>query len=398
METTLYHRRKDGRVKIWMCQRNGNHVSQSWGEVDGKIQTTTHVVKGNDRRTADERAQHRFNRLIEHRQRKGWVPNYAKIADTVHLKDNEMNFDQLPRHFAPAKPIKKFSMKDLHKWDTAGLLFIERKYDGMRHRIVSDSRGRIRIYSSSNADVTDVLAPLVTGLVLPKKTLLDVELVVLNRDGSDSFKDVSSIARSLPARAHKQIAALQKAGKRVQLLAFDILFEAGCPTYRFDHQIRRGAMNRILSRPGRDHEVLLIPILDLTFDEAKTVVGQQGWEGLVVWRRDQATVVRMNGSPDRCNCWKVKFVKEEDVVATGYELGRGRNAKVVGKLKVAERRGSSMLSMGKCGTGLSDKDREEALRWKYPCVIQIEYDSKTSKGFRFPVFIRKRDDKKVTDV
>jgi ATP-dependent DNA ligase len=162
-----------------------------------------------------------------------------------------------------------------------------------------------------------------------------------------------------------------------------------------------------------------------TLSEAIDLVKKHKWEGLVLWRKDQATVVHVNGSPARCNCWKLKPVGEEDVVATGYELGKGKNAKVVGKFRIAtyqppsEPTGTDMLMrradpqtrswkdghggggsfkpMGKCGTGLSDKLRTEALKWKYPCVIQIEYDQKSEKGFRFPVFIRKRDDKKVSD-
>ena len=47
--------------------------------------------------------------------------------------------------------------------------------------------------------------------------------------------------------------------------------------------------------------------------------------------------------------------------------------------------------------GGDDETRRAALKWTYPCVIQIEYDQKSDKGFRFPVFIRKRDDKKPAE-
>lgn len=394
METVLYHRRKDGRVKIWMVRLDGDTVTQSWGTHEKKIQTTKHKVKANDRDTAEARARQRYDRLIEMRERKGYVRELNKVVETVMVDDDGFDFDNLPRHFAPAKPIKQADLATLQKWDDQGLLSVQRKRDGMRHRIVSGNFGTIRIYSSSNEDVTEALEGLLGGLRLPRRTIIDAELVVEMPDGSDSFKKVSEIARSHAPKASQKIARAIKEGCDVRFMAFDLLYDAGKPTYKLAYEIRRGTLGSLLGSAYRSSRggVYTVPE-QKSLASAIVNVKTLGWEGLVVWRKDQATHVRVNGSPARVNCWKVKFVKEEDVVATGYRLGKGKNHNVVGNFTLTHRG----KPMGNCGGGLDDETRAAALRWKYPCVIQIEYDSKTEKGFRFPTFIRKRDDKKVAE-
>jgi ATP-dependent DNA ligase len=281
---------------------------------------------------------------------------------------------------------------------------IQRKRDGMRHLIVCGADGMLRAYSSGKADVTDHLRPLLDELEgkLPRRSILDAELTVTldDYDESDGFREVSTIARSNSDRAVRQIAAVQKAGHTVQLIVFDMLYWDGKEVWREQYSKRWMRLEFL----RKNKLVVRMPFLTTpenespTPDEAIALVKKRKWEGLVVWDLSKATMVRMNGSPDRTNCWKVKAVAEEDVIATGYKLGKGRNASVVGKLQIAVRKGNQLVPMGKCGTGMNDKDREAALSWKYPCVIQIEYDKKSAKGFRFPIFIRKRDDKTTKEV
>jgi ATP-dependent DNA ligase len=192
---------------------------------------------------------------------------------------------------------------------------------------------------------------------------------------------------------------------RVQLMAFDILWYRGKSIWKRPYKERYEQLSQVvqLSAPkmGYTQPHSLVPVPNLKgrdLEEAIELVQDKHWEGLVVWRKDQSTMVHINGSPDRRNCWKIKLVKEADVVAVGYERGKGKNRNVVGKFKIAiPSSGVVFKPMGRCGTGLDDKTREEALKWKYPVVIQIEYDQKSEKGFRFPVFIRKRDDKKPSE-
>jgi ATP-dependent DNA ligase len=350
---------------------------------------------------AEEVARDMFEKKVEKRRKKGYVELVKEVIEDVRVDDRSLNFDRLPKSFAPAKPIKEIDLETARDWDQKGLLYIQRKRDGMRHYVVSDSLGRIWVYSSGKDDVTEHLQPLIEGLVLPPKTILDCELTVTEPglEERDGFLVVSGIARSLWPRAQQQIRLAQKRGAVVQLVVFDLLWESGVPIYRYPYADRYARLGRLLHKNAHGSSVVQMPCLTGPgLERCIKMVTARKWEGLVLWRKDQATMVQVNGSPKRINCWKVKPISEEDVVAVSYELGKGKNRNVVGKFNVAMANGGGgFIPMGRCGTGLDDETRSAALDWKYPCVIQIEYDQKSDKGFRFPVFIRKRDDKKPSE-
>lgn len=407
MKIKLFHRRANGSVKIWMSEVIKTTIHTWWGVKGGKMSHTQDCIRSTSRETAEERVLRRFMKRVEGRKRKGYVEDLDAVVGSVQMARGGMNFERLPRDFAPAKPHKSIDMTDAYVLDTAGDLLIQRKRDGMRHYIVSDSAGQIKVYSSGKDNVTEHLWPLVEDLRLPPKTVLDAELVVTDLEGRDQFNAVSSVARSLPERAQKQIRHYQKWGWAVELFVFDCLYEAGEETWRKKYSERYLRISQLLKASEGLPYVRRMPLVVESYTklsslrQAMAQVKKHGWEGLVVWERNKSTMVRVNGSPMRINCHKIKPIHEEDVIATGYELGKGRNSGVVGKFRIAVRGPmgyESYIPMGKCGTGLDDDTRRDALAWRYPCVIQIEYDSKSEKGFRFPVYIRKRDDKRVSEL
>lgn len=405
----LYHRKKGGQIKEWRCWVSGISIHSEWGQQGGEMNHTVEIAHRIQNRSAKEVAQEIFEKKVAKRMKRGYVATQTDVVDRVQVNDTTLNFDQLPKSFAPAKPIKKPNPDELAKWDVEGKLFIQRKRDGMRHYLVSDTQGCLRIYSSGKDDMTDHLQPLLNGLTLPPKTILDCELVVTEPDKHerDGFLIVSGIARSLALRARDQIRLAQGMGARVQLFAFDLLWESGTPVYKYRYEDRYQRLAKVIEKATKLQSLperyvpglVRMPLVPsrsglATLREALDLVERHKWEGLVVWRKDQATVVQVNGSPCRVNCWKVKPVQEEDVVATGFDYGKGKNSRVVGAFNIGMYRKRKLVSMGNCGTGLDDQTRQEAVDWTYPCVIQIEYDQKSEKGFRFPVFIRRRTDKK----
>lgn len=402
-QMTLYHRKASGAIKVWTCSVVGEEVWTTWGQKDGEIQNTKEWVRARKGVSARERAVALFDKKVKKQKKRGYVEALNDVVANIKVKDSALNFDRLPKNFSPAKPIKTIDMETAKSWDQKGLLYIQRKRDGMRHFLVSGTDGTLRIYSSGKDDVTEHLSPLLKGLVLPPCTILDVELTVTEPGPTerDGFLIVSGIARSLALRARDQIKLAQGMGAKVELTAFDLLWLKGVAMYRKPYEYRYTILGEVIANRKCETLVQMPNLVGKDLDRAIQMVKKRHWEGLVIWRKDQATVVHVNGSPARCNCWKVKLVQEEDVIATGYELGKGKNENVVGKFNIAipGKQGlTSYIPMGRCGTGLSDDMREAALSWKYPCVIQIEYDQKSEKGFRFPVFIRKRDDKKPSEL
>lgn len=390
---TFYHRTTKGQTKVWSCwiESDAVTVSSRWGILNGKTQTTSERIAAKQGKTAVQRAQEEFARQVQKKQRAGYVTEVD--AAPVHVRlETDLNFTRLPRAFAPAKPIRTVDLETALLWEQQEILGIQRKRDGMRHFLVSDQRSRLRVYSSSKEDLTEHFAPLLAAVELPPCTILDTEFVVTRADGSDDFKTVSQICRSSAGRASRLLV-----GSRLPMAfwAFDILYMDRLPVWHLNYARRHAALVELLESLAPEY-LTAMPFLPVALPHAIRAAKRERWEGLVLWRLDQSTIVQMNGTPARVNSYKFKPRLEDDFVCTGFERGRGRNAKVVGKLRIGAYtdRGTMFMDLGRVGTGLTDTDRKQALRWTYPCVIQVEYMSRSATGLREPVFIRQRPDKK----
>lgn len=399
---TLYNRKSKGAIKVWHCEVSGHTVTSRWGQLDGVMQTSTDVLKpigtverGNYK-SAEIAAVEEFERRIEGKKRAGYVVDLSGVRAEVTLGDSGLDFDHLPKSFAPAKPITSVDEDEAGEWDAKGLLCTQRKHDGMRHYLVQGKDG-LRVYSRGMDDMTETFQPLIHRWKLPVGTILDAEFVVIDEDNHDDFKTVSSICRSLPAAAHKVIAPLlRNPDVHVGFMVFDVLFAEGKPVYKEDYKTRLFKARDILSvhRPIVYGKHIWITHPLSSFHEGIKLVKKNGWEGLVLWRLDQPTVVQMNRTPKRTNCYKFKILLEDDFVATGYDLGTGQHAKRVGALNIAQYKGGKLVPLGNVGSGFDTQTREEALTWEYPCVVQLKFAERSETGLRFPVFMRKRDDKR----
>jgi ATP-dependent DNA ligase len=412
----MFHRSKSGIIKVWECWVIRSWVHSCWHMDGGVSSVTKEFVKPKNKWSEKQvnTAYLMWLKKIKKKKRKGYVVDTDSVIKSVEVDGTKMNFDLLSRAFTPAKPIKKVNVAQMTKWETENRLLIQRKRDGQRHYLVSNSKGELKIYSSGKEEKTEHLASLLVGLKLPPKTIMDCELVCTTPNDNDQagFLIVSGIARSKPNRARAAIKRQQQDGNRIELLVFDLLWENGTPVFEYRYEDRYRRIAKVLEKgygtSERPQFVRRMPLVSIsptrlaTLREAIDMVSKKKWEGLVLWRKDESTMVQMNGTPARVNCWKLKPLKEEDVIAVDYKLGKGKNRNVVGTFNIglAEDAGPAgwrVRPMGKCGGGLDDETRKKALSWTYPCVIQIEYDSMSEKGFRFPIFKRKRDDKKPSD-
>ena len=138
------------------------------------------------------------------------------------------------------------------------------------------------------------------------------------------------------------------------------------PTVNYNHIYRidpgHVASELIVGRIGTPDAI------QLYFDIAKSA----GYEGLVIW--DRETDIH----------YKVKDTVTYDVEVLDIQMGQGKHE---------GRMGALITSMGKVGTGFTDKVREEAMSWKGK-VIEVEAMELTPQGkFRHPRFVRLRTDK-----
>lgn len=294
------------------------------------------------------------------------------------------NTGTLNKGFAPAKPFKEISDAEAQ----ALTLIIQRKRDGARHfLVIGDDVANIytRRIENVSAHFPDVVQELCEHF-LPG-TILDAEYVI-ERDGHDDFSLVNSVCRSTPergARLHRQYGGT--------FHVFDILYLAGVAAYESPYLHR---FNIITSQlfTGLTH-IRPVAAIPGSLTLAKHLTIQEGWEGLVLWDANATTAIRMNGSPIRANCYKWKPDLEDDFVATGFEFGTGSLCHVAGALTLAQYDShNQLIPCGKVGTGLDLATRHAASHWSYPTVVQVRYSERTDDGkLRFPVFVRKRDDK-----
>ena len=417
---TFFSRTSKGQLQTWSCwiEADGITVTSTWGIKGGKMQLTQDKMFSRGRKgTAAYKspqavALEEHARQVKKKIRAGYVEQAIRTqAVQLEKLKTDFDFDHMPRSFAPAKPVREIDSVEASRLDVAGKLAKQRKRDGMRHYLVAGSDSRVRVYSRGMDDLTAHFERLLVGLSLPPGTILDAEFVVSSPDGDDDFKAVSEICRSKPERARRTMASYEKTGNVPQFMVFDLLFYDRLPTWQLPFENRRNALlialDKAYEKKGRRNAIergyyYVVPMqqYEISLDQCMALVKRKGWEGLVLWRKDQPTQVHMNGKPKRCNCYKFKPMREEDFIATGFELGQGRNSKVVGALKLAyyidgkEKQFDRLIPIGNVGTGLDEATRKAALRWKYPCVVQVKFEKMSKTGLRFPAFLRVHPDKK----
>jgi bifunctional non-homologous end joining protein LigD len=411
---TFFSRTSKGQLQTWSCWIESDRVTvtSTWGIKGGKMQMTHDTMTSRGKKgtlaykSPKAVALEEHARQVEKKMRAGYVEAEARAHDVQLEKlKTDLDFDHLPRAFAPAKPIRELDPVLAADWSKRGLLDIQRKRDGMRHYLVTgnDKDGPVHVYSRGMDDMTAHFTRLTQELSLPPGTILDCEFVVTTPKGADDFIAVSEICRSKAERAGRTIVSYEHAGRMAQFLVFDLLFYDRLPTWQLPYRDRYNALIDALEKahsggPTHFNHVIPMPRLTKSLAECIRRVQKRRWEGLVLWRADQATQVHLNRSPKRCNCYKFKPMVEGDFVATSYEIGKGRNGKVVGALNLGIygpwKAKWALIPMGNVGTGFSDRQRQEALRWKYPCVVEVKYEKMSETGLRFPSFLRKREDKK----
>ena len=416
-EIALYHRASAGGVKVWILRLEGEQLTTKWGIYGGRMQETSDLMKPKGKpltrayKPAAQVADEEFDRKVKKKMEEGYVDDLAKVRDSVSAdsvrvplrspdvlptalvrSSSGLDFNYMPKEFAPSKPVSSIETADAKRLEAAGKLTIQRKRDGLRTFIVKGSE-RTTLWSRRMEQLTDLfpeIAKAVHESNVPAGTILDTEFVVMEADGVDNLQAAGSIMRCDSLTK----ANMRKGALNWNFLAFDLLYLDGNPVYKMPHRDRLEALRTIVD--AIEHpRVGVVETLNYPLDQCIKMVHVSDWEGLVLWDSSQPTVVQMNGKPKRCNCYKLKPVVEDDFVATHYELGSGRFQNAVGALFISQYdKDGKLVSCGKVGTGFDTEQREEALKWTYPAVVQLKFAERTEDGSLWhPVFLRKRDDK-----
>lgn len=437
--TTLYQKSRKGAVKQWTLSVKGNQITTTWGQKNGKMQTTVDDVKSKGRigtkafKTPEEQALLEYERTITAMKERGYVENEKDLVDIQDM--SEFSFQDMPVGFCPPKPIKKEPKLDaIEALITSGNALLQKKYDGGRILIRIDSNGEVALFTRTLEPCSEHFKQIRLGfqeLATRHKLydcLFDGELILGEGEKIEHFDLVNGLMPNTKAEtAQAKIAELEayrysyNNTQGVQLflrcVLFDVIFFCGSFTLSEEYTQRLLILRKLGIKDDGGcignynyHNVTRL-VLPKTFKVANIndyneLYKQLGtathpFEGFILRDVSTGSEATLNGKEVRPHgCWKVKKIQEDDFVATGYELGTGKNKDVVGKLNIIQydKKGNT-VDCGNVGTFEGDEEqRAEALKWTYPVVVRVHYDRRQADGkLRFPRFIAKRDDKKPTE-
>jgi len=397
---TLYHVASKGGIKQWSIwiESDKKTVTVEWGLQGMKLQSSSDLAVPKGKvgtkgfKDAFVCAQENYDKQVRKKREEGYNETLNEKKTT---SDWLMGLD---KRFVPAKPLNSIKEEQLAKIEAKGKLWKQRKRDGRRHLVLKTKTGEIKIYSRRIEEVTDNLPKLrdsFEAMDIPNGTIIDGEIIV-DRKGADDYRATGTFTN--PAQNPIESAEREDA-LPVRFMAFDLLYLNGMTIWDLPYKTRHEEMVELIG--DQEPMVFVVENLDMSLAKAQALAKKNKWEGLVCWYSEEPSVVRDGGKPKRCNAAKWKPVKENDFIATSFFYGSGELSEVAGGLELAEIDPvtEKRRTAGKVGTGFDAAMRKEILKWKFPCVVEVKFDKQEpdSGKLRFPVFLRKRDDKGVDE-
>jgi DNA ligase-1 len=312
-----------------------------------------------------------------------------------------------------------------------GRVAVEPKYDGQRLQI-HYSRKMTEIFTRNLDNVTPMFPDIVKAIskeVKAKSVILDGEAIGINSKTGKFLPFQETIKRK-----RKHLVALMVKEIPLQFICFDILYKNGRDLLKTPFSKRRAILEKTMTSKAKT--IILAP--QIVTDNPQVIKEyhekqlKNGLEGAVLkkWKAPY--------DPGKRGYTWVKLKQEKgkkgggladtlDCVVMGYYRGKGRRAIFgIGAFLVGVRRGNSLVTISKIGTGLTDvqwqemKKRCDKVIIKKPprefkmnknltspdilcspaIVVEIEADNITisslhSAGYalRFPRLVRFREDK-----
>jgi bifunctional non-homologous end joining protein LigD len=290
----------------------------------------------------------------------------------------------------------------------------EMKWDGVRAVLYADGK-RLKAMSRNDIDMIGSY-PELTDLTaaLPRDTVLDGEIVALDRSGRPNFEQLQARMHVGDAQRAERLAKTAP----VTFMAFDLLRLEGRSTLSLPYTERRSLLEELeVDGPHWKTPPHWTDNGAAILEAAR----EQQLEGVLA---KQLASAYYPGR--RFNGWlKVKNLRTQEVVIGGWQPGEGRREGSIGSLLLGLPEGKQLRYAGKVGTGFTDRSlRElaellEPLRtkaspyveevprrdavgaiWVRPTVVgEVRFSEWTRDGrLRHPAWRGLRPDKKVSQV
>jgi len=265
----------------------------------------------------------------------------------------------------------------------------EVKWDGLRALVFVDPDGSVHVHDRGLNDITDRLPELKrVGSQVPPGTVLDGELVATDPDGRPDYQTL-----------RERLVAQPGPDTPLAYLAFDLLYLEGKPLLRQPLLRRKARLRKVVESGG----VLFVP--DYIASEGVELFEaclERGLEGVMA-KHVESTYVPGQRSP----FWlKVKAVKSDDFVVTGWTPGTPFGALLVGYYERGRLLPCGSVSGGfdreayaafgdrlaELATGICPLEPPPVMTapvlWVRPeLVISVRYSEWSADGtLRFPIF------------
>jgi|PlaIllAssembly_1097288.scaffolds.fasta_scaffold00109_7 ATP-dependent DNA ligase len=414
--------------QAWWIWVDNNEVHVKHGIVGGKLQHTYDVMVGIKEGTRayvspKANALAEMDRLIKKKVDAGYYEvddNGNAIGSTA----NGFDFTELPKSMCFMKPRPQPDegtrehdklLKVLDRGDEV----ITVKRDGFMHPILVTPEGDVRIYTRRMDECTSKYPHLAADIIaakVPRRSVLLCEFFIrptkTNRE--DRLK-MQAVSNSLPKRALK-LQELPENRVRASILLVPFWNGKSNADLRFFDLLQLAY--DINTKKAKHFEP--IDILPETLEDARRMVKDNEWEGLVIYDGEAepgAKTFNFRGKPERPDCWKDKPEFEDDFIVRFDpsddigSWGRGKHKDTVGSVALEQYDAEGEITyICDVGSGFTEVERAEALKrakkghgW---CgVAEIKYASRryrsrgdVSNALVEPVFVRWRDDKKVSEV
>jgi DNA ligase D-like protein (predicted ligase) len=288
----------------------------------------------------------------------------------------------------------------------------EIKLDGYRALAIK-SGGKVQLRSRNDNDFTTRYPSIASALkAMPDETVIDGEVVAMDKDGHPSFNLLQNYGSSK--------------GPLI-FYVFDVLVLAGKDVMGQTLDARRALLeSKVLTKLAEP--IRYSPALEADLDTLIAAVKEQGFEGLVAKRRDSKyesglrtgawQKMRVNAGQELVIAGYTPSPKNFDALVVGYYEGsklmyaaRTRNgftpatrAELFKKIKPLEIKECPFANLpekkaGRWGAGLTAAKMSECLWLKPQLVAQFEFVEWTEDAhLRHSKFIALREDKKPKDV
>lgn len=383
---TIYRKSSTGKTLFHEFKTEGNKFIRRWGQLDGKIQTTTkecigmNIGKSNET-SPSEQAILEMNAKTELKMKEGYSltkPTEEELK--TDLDPTVLDLDNLPKAFCPSKPISKMPDKVLKDPKS----YANRKYNG-HCLILVRGTGPTKVYTRRMEDITEYVKELPTIKFamsnIPRGSFILHECIYYsNQYQKEMPRFVAQVIRKEDAEeCLARYTKLSETGV-FSMIPFDALFLAE----KFIGDIQHLDRVKLLELAGIKTPVF---IPNWTSETIRTECKKKNWEGFVIRQPGESSFIgySMSGKPDRMGCYKDKFLPDpEDFVVDEVQKGKsGKHADFYSKFHVFQYDSEgNKVDRGYVGAGTLDHDTLKELtesidnkKQKLPFVVEIEFQS-----------------------